>query len=67
MIKEVEIKIRPVAINDENLIRIQAIKKSGLPPASVSEVKVLRRSVDARGGKPWFQVRAAVYSGGRIR
>jgi len=63
MIKEVEIKIRPSAINDEKLIRTQAIKKSGLPPGSVTEVKVLRRSVDARGGKPWFQVRTAVYSG----
>lgn len=63
MIKEVEIKIRPALINDEEHIKWEAIHKSGIARAAVTEVKILRRSIDARGGKPWFRILAAVFSG----
>ncbi len=62
MIKEVEIKVRPGMVNDEKTIRREAIKKSGLPASKVQDVRVLRRSIDARGAKPWFRLRTAVYS-----
>ncbi|KAA3622938.1 MAG: FAD-binding protein, partial [Bacteroidetes bacterium] len=62
MIKEVEIKVRPALVNDEKTIRREAIKKSGLPASKVEDVRVLRRSIDARGAKPWFRLRTAVYS-----
>lgn len=63
MIKEVEIKVKPAQVNDEAFIRKQAIQKSRLPASTVQDVRVLRKSIDARGGQPWFRLRTAVYSG----
>ncbi len=63
MIKEVEVKIRPAQLMDEKLIRQQAISKSQLPASTIQDVRILRRSIDARGGKPWYRLQVAVYSG----
>jgi len=63
LIKEVEIKIQPRGINDETLIRKVAIKKAKVNPAQAKDVKVLRRSIDARGKQPVFRLRVAIYVG----
>ena len=63
MVKEVEIKISPASLHDEQRIRELAIKKSGFSYKNVDEVRVLRRSIDARKGRPSFRLRVAVYSG----
>jgi uncharacterized FAD-dependent dehydrogenase len=63
MIKEVEIKIRPAELKNEQLIRQQAISKSRFPASTIQDVRILRRSIDARGGRPWYRLRIAVYSG----
>ena len=63
MIKEVEIKIQPKAIEDFEAIKKAAIKKAKADFSEVKEVKVLRRSIDARGHHPVFRLRVAVYVG----
>lgn len=62
LIKEVEIKIQPRAINDLSVIKKAAIQKAKVKPAQVKDVVVLRRSIDARG-RPVFRLRVAIYVG----
>ena len=61
MIKEVEIKLLPSEVTDESAIRRVALKKAKCHPSKVNEVKVLRRSIDARGRQPVFGLKVAVY------
>ena len=63
MIKQIELKILPEEIHDEDLLRRKAIKKSRLPEARVKAVKLVRRSIDARGSRPFYRVRMEVFSG----
>ncbi len=63
MLKEVELKLLPEQAANEELIRQKAISKSGLAPKKVTEVRLLRRSIDARGRRPLVQLRCAVYAG----
>lgn len=60
MIKKVDIAIPPQDIDNEAKIRIIAIRKSGFKEANVKEVRVIRRSVDARK-RPVFRLQVAVY------
>lgn len=60
MIKKVDIVILPNELNDEAKIRTEAIRKSGLKESEVKEVKVIRRSVDARK-RPVFRLQVEVY------
>jgi uncharacterized FAD-dependent dehydrogenase len=62
MIKEVDITLRPAELADEAVLRHKAIKKSGCPQEEVKEVRVLRRSIDARSRQPLFRLRVAVYA-----
>lgn len=61
MIKEVEIKIQPRAINDFNFIKSTALKKAKLKPSTNAEVVVRRRSIDARGNQPVYRLRVVIY------
>jgi uncharacterized FAD-dependent dehydrogenase len=61
MIKELEIKLLPEEAFNEQIIWQKAIQKSKLK--KVNEVKVLRRSIDARGKRPFFRLRVSLYSG----
>jgi len=63
LIKEIEIKIQPRAINDFAAIEKAALKKVKVKPSNKTEVVVLRRSIDARGRQPVFRLRVAVYVG----
>lgn len=62
MIKELELKLLPEEVANESVIRQRAIKKSGFPTARVKDVKQLRRSIDARGSRPFFRLRVAVFA-----
>jgi len=61
MIKEIELKVLPGEVANEQLIHRRAIQKIKAKPAAVKAVRVLRRSIDARGRQPYFRLRVAVY------
>ena len=61
MIKEVEIKVKPRVIKDEEMIKQLAIRKAKVKSLEVNDVKVLRRSIDARGSHPVFRLRVALF------
>jgi hypothetical protein len=63
MRKTVEIKLLPQDAANELLIREAAATASRLPVQDLEEVRVLRRSLDARGKHPLFQLKVEVYSG----
>lgn len=62
MIKELELKLSPAASMDEAAIRLEAIQKSRLPAQRIQDVRLLRRSIDARGHHPFVRLRVAVYA-----
>lgn len=61
MIKELELKLLPEEAADPELIRTKALKKCGFPEARVKDVQLLRRSIDARGSRPFFRLRLAIH------
>ena len=62
MIKEVDIKLQPSELDNEALLRQKAVQKSGIPEADVEDVRVIRRSIDARSRRPVFRLRVGVYA-----
>lgn len=63
MVKELELKLLPAEAADEAVIRQRAIQKSRLRAQDIRSVRVMRRSVDARGARPVVRLRVAVYAG----
>ncbi|WP_350180116.1 FAD-dependent protein [Phaeodactylibacter sp.] len=63
MVKELELKLSPSEAQDETIVHTRAIQKCRLPADTVQEVRLLRRSVDARGKRPAIRLRVAVYAG----
>ena len=62
MVKEVEITITPDKLEDEKIISDLAIRKSRISPARVTAAVVKRRSIDARGYRPVYKLRVAIYA-----
>jgi uncharacterized protein len=62
--KEIEIRLSPLSAHDDTAIREAAAFKLGISETSISSIKMLRRSVDARGREPLFQLRIAVFTEG---
>lgn len=60
MVKEVELKLLPGEVTNSDLIRARAIKKSQLQPQKIDAVKVIRRSIDARGARPFYRLKVQV-------
>ena len=60
MIKEVELKLTPDEVLDEALIKKRAIHKSKIPENKVKSVVTKRRSIDARGARPFFRCKIEV-------
>ncbi|MBL7790758.1 MAG: FAD-binding protein, partial [Saprospiraceae bacterium] len=58
MIHSVEIKLFSEQAADEAVVRSEAIRRSGIAPARVREVRVIKRSIDARGSRPFFLIKA---------
>ncbi|NOX16786.1 MAG: FAD-binding protein [Chlorobi bacterium] len=62
MIKQTEITIHPINIKNEKRILIEAAKKIGVSESEITEVRILRRSIDSRK-KPVYRLRVEVYVG----
>lgn len=62
MIKEVELKLLPEQAANEELVRQKAIQRSKISPKQIKEVRLIRRSIDARGRRPMMLLRLAVYA-----
>ena len=58
----VELKLVPDEVGEETIIRSKAIAKSKIPAHLVQHVTVLKRSIDARGYKPFYRLRVEVSS-----
>ncbi|MEL7161500.1 MAG: FAD-dependent protein, partial [Bacteroidota bacterium] len=55
----VEIKLPPPALHDPQALRRAVLRQGGLASADVGEIRVQRRSIDARG-RPVFRLRVEV-------
>lgn len=63
MLQELDIKLLPAEANDEALVRERVLRKLGLPANKLQDLRVIRRSVDARGAQPIFLLRVQVAIG----
>lgn len=63
MVREIELKLLPSEVNDPVALHRKAAKTCRLREDQIADVRVLRRSIDARGPQPFFLLRVAVYSG----
>ncbi len=61
MATTVEIALLPSERGNAERLRQKAAEASGLSPAQVGHVEVLRASLDARGREPVYRLRAQVY------
>lgn len=61
MIKKIELKIRPSDSQEDGPIRKLAAQKLRLKPAEIADVRITRRSIDARSRYPVFRLQAEVY------
>ena len=63
MIKEIELKLLPKEAAIEQVIQQKAAQQCGVPENAITDIQILRRSIDARGAQPFFLLRLAVYIG----
>lgn len=63
MIRTIDIRVPPESLQDEAAIRQLALRAAGLADEEVGEVRVLRRSLDARPRPAVYQVRCALHIG----
>ncbi len=61
MIKELELKLLPKEAAIEQVIKTKAAQKLGLRESELTDVRVVRRSIDARGAQPFFLLKVEVY------
>lgn len=61
MVKEIELKLLPEDLEQEERIREKVLRKIKLPAFRIKHIEKLRRSIDARGKVPFFRLRFAVY------
>ncbi len=61
MIHPIEIKLSPAEAADEEIIKTRSIAASRVRLTDVTEVRTVRRSIDARGRQPLVLVRTEVY------
>lgn len=54
MVQEIDIKVFSDELDNELLIRHRALQQLRLPESRVKTVRVVRRSIDARGQRPFF-------------
>ncbi len=58
--KIVELKLLPAEAHHPDTVRQKAIAKSGLKAQRIVQVRVLKRSIDARGYRPFYRLRVAL-------
>jgi hypothetical protein len=64
--KEVEIKLAPEDLHDENELKGQLAKAARIPLADVKSFRIIRRSLDARYRPPVYLVKGYNLSSGRF-
>jgi uncharacterized FAD-dependent dehydrogenase len=61
MIQELEIKLSPTDAANDTLILQKSMQQAKVEASDVHELRVLRRSIDARGSQPLVLLRIALY------
>ena len=61
MVKELELKLMPSEAHDEAIIRKKAALKLKVKPEQIDDLRLLRRSIDARGYRAFCRLRIAVF------
>ncbi|SKB94657.1 NAD(P)/FAD-dependent oxidoreductase [Daejeonella lutea] len=61
MIKEIELVLLPENANDQSAIREAAVKALNLPAARILHVKLIKRSIDARGKTVVYRLKVNAY------
>ena len=61
MIKEIELVMLPSEAGDEDLIHRKAASALRLSPDKITSVKILKRSIDARGKQVVYRLKSEVY------
>jgi len=56
----VELKLLPKEAVDEQLILKKAAKKSHISPTQITDIQYLKRSIDARGSRPFIRLRTQI-------
>ena len=64
--KEIELRLSPAEAHDAAAIRRAAAEKLNIPETTITDMKTLRRSVDARGREAVYQLRIEVYTEGVV-
>lgn len=61
MVKTIDIQVRPSELHDQQLIWQRVAQKIGIASDKLSDVHILRRSIDARGRYPVYRLRVEGY------
>ena len=61
MAEIIDIRVAPEHVGDKAHWKRKASRKLGIPAEEIESVKLLRRSIDARGKSPVFQLRVKVW------
>ena len=61
MLKEIELVLLPVEASDHSVILQKAASALKLAQSTISDVKILKRSIDARGKQVVYRIKASVY------
>ncbi|MFD2161094.1 FAD-dependent protein [Paradesertivirga mongoliensis] len=61
MIKEIELVLLPAEASDAKSIHNKAATSLRIPSAKISELRILKRSIDARGKQVVYRVKAQVF------
>jgi len=67
MIREIELKMLPAEARDRDLLLEKAARKLKVKPHQIDDLRLLRRSIDARGYRAVIRLRVAVYIGESYR
>ena len=61
MVKTIELKLLPSEAVREDVVRERAAERAGVSHRDIRHVRLLRRSIDARGYQPFILLRVEVY------
>lgn len=59
----IEIRVPPSNLDEESYLLQQCATELRIDPKTISEIKVIRRSIDSRGAHPKYVLRIEVYTG----
>lgn len=63
MIEQVELKLKPAEIADDERIRLLAARALQIKKEEIEDIRPIRRSIDARSRFPFFRIKFNVYIG----